>query len=390
PELLNDLKVDVVIVGAGITGLTAGYLLQTSGMKVAVLEQDTLGSGTTGRTTGKVTSQHGLVYADMQNKHGKKLAHVYAQANQAAVDKVAEIIEKEGIDCDWEQESSYVFTDNIKKVSQFKQEVKAASKVGLPASFEAKVPLPFKIKAAVKFTGQGKMNAQKYLLGLAQSITKNGGYVFEKSKAIGIREGNPCRVRTSKAKVFAKHIIVATKVPTFPLAARFGYGLLEYPTESFGIAGKTDKKQKGMYISPDPHHHSIMQIEQSGQLFLIIVGAGGNIPGMRLSKKSRYELLANYAKKHYGLSEITHAWSDMDYLPYDGIPLVGRLYPWSKNLYTATGFMKWGLSNGTAGAMIMHDLIIKRENPWASFYNPIRLSPIKSIPAAIKSHIISH
>ncbi len=67
-----NITVDVAIVGAGITGLTAAYLLKRAGLTVAVLDKATVGGGTTGRTTGKVTSQHNLMYAELQKKQGKR------------------------------------------------------------------------------------------------------------------------------------------------------------------------------------------------------------------------------------------------------------------------------------------------------------------------------
>jgi glycine/D-amino acid oxidase-like deaminating enzyme len=387
PELGEDIEVDVAIVGAGIAGLTAGYLLKQRGFTVAVLEKDTIGSGTTGRTTGKVTSQHNLTYHGLEKRLGEKAARIYGESNQAAVEQVSEIIEAEKIACDWQWEDNYIFTTSPDKVEQIKLEAQAAANAGLPATFETSVPLPFEVKGAVKFTRQGKFNSQKYLLGLAGAINGNGSHVYEHSKAVGIREGNPCRVKTSKASVLSKHIIVASKVPTFPLVARVGYAILEYPTESFSIACRLDKEVQGMYISPDKGHHSILPMDVDGERTLIIVGAGGNIPGIRLSKEARYKRLADYASEHFDITAITNKWSDMDYLPYDNVPLIGKLYPWSKNLYTASGFLKWGLSNGTVAAMILCDLVAGKDNPWADLYNSMRTRPIKSIPRAVVQHI---
>lgn len=387
PELSEDREVDVAIVGAGITGLTAAYLLQQSGLRVAVLEKHTVGSGTTGRTTGKVTSQHSLKYNDLQKRLGEKTARIYAESNQAAVELVGKIIETENIACDWEWEDNYVFTTAQGTVKQIRQEAEAAAGLGLPATFETSAPLPFEVKGAVKFARQGKFNAQKYLLGLARAINGNGSYVFENSKAIGIREGSPCRIRTKKAMLYSKQIIVATKVPTFPLVARFGYALLEYPTESFSIACKLNQEVTGMYISPDKNHHSIFPLEADGERVLLIVGAGGNIPGLRLSKEARYKRLADYAAEHFDITAITNKWSDMDYLPYDNFPLVGKLYPWSKNMFTASGFLKWGLSNGTVAAMILRDLVAGQDNQWAAFYRSMRTRPILSIPRAVMKQL---
>jgi glycine/D-amino acid oxidase-like deaminating enzyme len=384
--LEEDLEVDVAIIGAGITGLTCAYLLTEAGLKVAVLEKRTVGAGTTGRTTGKVTSQHGLIYNDLGQRLGTETARVYADANQTAVQQVESIIKAEKIDCDWELDDNYVFTDDPSQVSTFKQEAKVAAAAGLPASFVTKTPLPFPVRAAVKFTNQAKMNSIKYVSGLAKAVQANGGHVFENSRVIGIRDGQPGRIRTSKASVVANNIIVATNVPTLPLMARGGFCVMEYPTESYIVAARLKKPVDGMYISPDKHHYSILPIDVGGDPYLLI-GGEGHISGLRIKKNSRYQRLADYATKHFEIEEISYRWSDRDYLAYDGVPLIGKLYPWSKNLYVATAYRKWGLSNSTLAAMILRDLITGKPNAWAATFSSNRLKPIASIPRVAAKYL---
>jgi glycine/D-amino acid oxidase-like deaminating enzyme len=387
PQLKDDLEVDVAIIGAGITGLTAAYLLKKSGFKVAVVEKSTVGGGTTGRTTGKVTSQHNLVYSDLQNRLGQAAARIYGEANQAAVKQIGNIIKQEKISCEWQGEDNYVYTDNPAKIDLFKQEAKTAAALGLPATFETKTPLPFDVTGAVKFTGQAKLNSQKYLLGLARAVHGNGSYVFEGSNVIGIRDGSPGHIKTKRASIDAKHIIVATNVPTLPLMARATYCLLEYPRESYIVAGLLPRELDGMYISPDKHNYSILPVGSDSQK-LILIGGESHISGLRGNTESRYQRLADYAEKRFGVTAITNRWSDRDYLSYDNVPLIGKLYPWSKNLYVGTGFMKWGLSNGTVAGMILHDTIRGAENPWASTFNSSRLKPAASIPRAARLNIL--
>jgi glycine/D-amino acid oxidase-like deaminating enzyme len=384
--LTDELRVDVTIIGAGITGLTAAYLLKKTGLTVAVLDKDTVGGGTTGRTTGKVTSQHGLIYHELLEKIGKAAAQRYGQANEAALDMVDAIITAEKITCDWQRDDNFVFTADPKKIDSFKKEARAAAKLGLPASFETALPLPFATQGAVKFSNQGKFASQKYLLGLARAVHGNGSYVFEHSNATGIRDGHPCRVSTSRGIVLSKHIIVATNVPTSPLMARGGYCVLEYPTESYIVSGLFDKDLRGMYISPDSHHYSILPIETNGEKRLLI-GGGGHLSGLRGNKSRRFGRLADYAEQYFGVTTLTHRWSDRDYIAYDKIPLIGKLYPWSKNLYVGTAFKKWGLTGGTLAGMILRDLIAGNTNKWAPVFTPQRLRPIASIPKAIQEQI---
>ena len=386
PALQDDLEVDVGIVGGGITGLTAAYRLKQSGLKVAVLEKDTIGGGTSGRTTGKVSSLHNILYHDFQERLGKKTARLYGEANQAAVEQVAQIIKVENIKCDWQRDDNFTYTDDVDQIKQFKAEAATAASLGLPASFETTTPLPFKVRAAVKFSGQGKLHSQKYLIGLAAAVNGGGSHIFEKSNVIGIRDGNPARLKTGQGKVYAKDVIVATNVPTMPLLARGAFCILEYPTESYIVLGRLKAPMRGMYISPDKEHYSILPMEVDGEQ-LLLIGGESNVSGVRAGTRKRYQKLADYAAEKFDVDEITHYWSDRDYMTYDGPPLAGKLYPWSKHLYVASAFRKWGLSNGTAAAMIIHDQITGQANPWAAVYNPNRLRPVLNIPRVAAKYL---
>jgi glycine/D-amino acid oxidase-like deaminating enzyme len=381
PELGSDIEVDTVIVGGGIAGISAAYLLKKSGQKVAVIEKDCIGSGTTGHTTGKVTSQHSLIYNELVNQFGRQTAKLYGQANQAAVEEIAKLIKAEGIDCGWQQADNYVYTADPARLKEFKNEARIAAGLGLPATFEKSLDLPFKISGAVKFAGQAHFSGQKYIEGLAAKVNGGGSYVFEKTKATSIKDGSPCRVGSIDHTVTAKNIIVATNVPTFPLAARGAYCILEYPTSSYLVAGKPKIKVKGMYISPDDDHYSILPVGGT-----LLIGGENHIPGTRRAK-SRQQKLADYAEEYFGVKKIDYRWHARDYLAYDQIPLIGKMYPWSRHLYVITAFKKWGLSHSMVSAMILRDLILGNPNPWADIYNPMRTSPIKSIPRVAAKYI---
>jgi glycine/D-amino acid oxidase-like deaminating enzyme len=311
---------------------------------------------------------------------------MYGQANQVAVQQVTKIIRSEKIDAGWTTADNYVFTTEVDQIKKIKKEAEIAAKLGLPATFEKSTPLPFDVQAAIKFSGQANIHAQKYIDGLAKAVQGGGSYVFEHSNVIDIRDRKRPKVRTRKGSVIAKHVIVATNVPTFPLVARGGYCLLEYPTESYIVAASLDQKIEGMYISPDKGEYSILPVRHRDD-YLLLIGGEGHISGMRTSKKARYRKLANYAEERFAAKSIEYCWSDRDYMSYDSVPLVGKLYPWSRNVYVATAFQKWGLTNGTVAAMILHDKIMKRPNPWATVFDSSRIRPIKSIPRVAAKYL---
>jgi glycine/D-amino acid oxidase-like deaminating enzyme len=387
PRLEENLETDVVVVGGGIAGITVAYLLTHEGHKVVVLEKNTIGSGTTSKTTGKLTSQHSLIYEKLNKKIGAKNAKIYAYANKLAIEEIIKIIKKEKIDCDLEKQDNYVFTTNSSKIVQFKSEAKIAASFGLPATFENKTNLPFKIKAAVKFSNQYKFNAQKYVIALADLVNRGGSQVFEHSNVVNFDVGQPSFVMSNQCIVSAKNIIVATKVPAAPLLARGSYGFLEYPHTSYIVAGEFKGKLQGMYISPDKDHYSILPINTKSGRYLL-VGGEDHIPGLG-SPRKRYQRLADYAEKHFNIESIDFTWKGMDYLAYDDLPLIGRLYPWSSDIYVITGFKKWGLSSSMVAAMILCDTISGKKNDWAYVFDSTRLRPIASIPQKIITMIQS-
>jgi glycine/D-amino acid oxidase-like deaminating enzyme len=384
PKLKDDIEVDVAVVGGGKTGVETAYNLSEAGLKVAVLEQYNLGAGTTGHTTGKVTSQHNLIYAKLVDHLGKKAAKLYAEANESAIKVIDEILNKEKIDTGWQRADNFVFTTQTDQVREFEREAKAAANLGLPASFVKRSDLPFPIAAAVKFANQAHFSAQKYIDGLAKKIVKKGGMIFENGAVKHFQDGDRPVIKTDHGSVTAKDVIVATNVPTKPLLARFSYCAYEYPQMSYIVAGKPKIKLKGMYISPDDEHYSLLPVGET-----LLVGGENHIPAplTALTAKKRYQKLAEYGAKNFGIEKIDYRWKARDYIGYDGVPIVGKMYHWSKHLYVATGFKKWGLTNSTVAAMILRDTILGDVNPWAEIYDPHRPSLIKSIPYAVKEHL---
>lgn len=381
PRLQTDISCDVVIIGGGIAGLTVAYKLKQAGLKVAVIEKNTIGSGTTAGTTGKVTTQHGLIYAELVKHFGRKLSQQYADYSQQAFNDINTLIAKEKINCNWRRADNFVYTANPHKAASLQAEAAAAASLGLPATYETSTSLPFEIVGAVKFADQAYFNAPAYVRALADLVDGNGSFVFEHSEAKRIHEGKPCSVKTrSGGTVTATSLIMATKVPAAPLVGRVTYAAREYPVTSYIVAGKYDGDMKGMYISPDKSHYSLLPID-TDEGRLLLVGGESHIPGIKRPMPN-HKKLAEYARQQFGMTDIGYRWKAMDYLAYDSLPLIGKLYPWSKQAYMIGGFKKWGLNLSMVAANILTDAIAGNDTRGIELFTPHRLTAPASIPKA--------
>jgi glycine/D-amino acid oxidase-like deaminating enzyme len=158
PSLQGNISVDVAIAGVGIAGITCAYLLKKAGLKVAIIEARKVLGGVTGYTTAKLTSLHKLIYDDLISKFGDKKAKQHADVNQAAIEKVSSLIKENSIDCDFQRKPAYTFAFTDQSIEKIKKEVQAAKSLGLPASYQNTLPMPFDVKAAIRFDNQAQFH----------------------------------------------------------------------------------------------------------------------------------------------------------------------------------------------------------------------------------------
>ena len=375
PSLSKDTEVDVAVIGGGIVGLTAALALKRAGRSVAVIEAARVGTGVTGHTTGKVTSLHQLVYRELRRRHDEFTARVYGQANQAAIDHVAQVVADEGIDCDFRRVANYTYAESEKSLARVRDEATIAADLGLPAAFTTDVPLPFEVKGAVRFDNQAQMHSVKYVQGLARAVDGNGSHVFEQTRAQNLSEGTPCVVTADQGKLRARDVIVATNVP---FLNRGLFVMRSHPHRSYLIAGAVRNEPfDATFIGADQPLRSILSVRIGSTTYLLTGGEGHRVsePG---NTTERYRALAAFARDRLSVTEVAYRWSTQDGIPLDGLPYVGLITPTAKHVYVVTGLRKWGLSNGTAAALILTDTICGRPNPWAKVFDSNRITPVAS------------
>jgi len=369
--LSTDRAVDVAVVGGGIAGVTAAYHLSTAGQEVAVIERDRLLSGTTGYTTAKLTSQHGLVYADLVEAHGEQRAREYAEANEAAIDQVDSIAAEHDIDCDFERLPAFAYLTDPAGRDRIREEVQAAKRLGLPASYTDSTALPFDVAGAIRFDDQAQFHPGQYLQGLAEIIVEQGGSIYENTTATDVSGGSRCHVETDGGRVRADDVVVATH---FPIVDHGFYFARMKPKRSYVLAARlAGDVPEGMYYDDTDPYFSVRP-HPAGDESLVLVGGQNHRTGAGGSTKTRYEQLAREARLRFDVEEIVYRWSTQDFAAVDNIPFVGTLPVIDEGIYVATGFGGWGMTNGTAAGRILADRILGREPPWAEVYRPSRLS----------------
>lgn len=353
-SLKGDIRTDVAIIGGGLAGILTAHFLEQAGRKCVVLEAGQTGSGQTGNTTAKVTSQHGLVYDKLIQSVGQKRAQQYADVNQEAIERYRILIRKYGIDCDWKERTAYLYTTQDDR--NLREEYQAARKLNLPAELTEKTELPFQITSALRFTGQASFHPLKFLQKMAEMVT-----VYEETKVLSAK---PHLLVTNRGNVQAEQIVFAGH---YPFQLRPGYYFLRMHQERSYVLGLTNVLPfTGMYLGVDGDG---LSLRQAGNVLLF--GGGGHRTGDG-ERGNPYEYLYRKAEQYFPHGKIAYQWSAQDCIPLDGIPYIGQFGKRTDGWFVATGFQKWGMTTSMAAAMVLTDLMCGRRSPYAEVFSPQR------------------
>ncbi|CAN5806222.1 FAD-dependent oxidoreductase [soil metagenome] len=384
-RLSEGVSADVVVVGAGITGLTSALLLQRADRHVVCVEAEEVGAGTTGGTTGKVTSQHGLIYADLISRHGMETAQSYAEANELAVDLVRLLSEELEIDGVMSA-SAYVYSGSSEDMSLLEDEFKAAESLGLPAQLADGNWLPFPVAGVLEFTNQLQIHPIAYLDALASAFVEEGGTLYENTRVDGLNEvDGRVTVSAGSGSVTAGHAVIATLLPFID---RGGFFARTTPSRAYGVAALLERPPpEGMYIGISDPVGSFRPWLEGGETGIIVVGETHDT-GHGDATPGRWGELERWTNENFDVASFEYRWSAQDYRTVDGIPYVGRS-PLTERTWVATGFAKWGLSNGTAAASMITDEIQGVGNPHASTFNARRIGDAKAVAelVAMNAHV---
>ncbi|MEU7316841.1 FAD-dependent oxidoreductase [Streptomyces sp. NPDC007083] len=380
PQLPPDsrIEVDAAVVGSGIAGLSVAWELARAGRSVAVLESDRLAAGVTGHTTAKLSALHGLTYSRLRADRGAGDARYYALSQQGAVDRLAAVAARLGIDCELERVPAHLYVESAEHVDEVRAEAEAAAEAGLAASFVTETGLPFRVRAAVRVENQAQFHPRKYLLALADDIRLHGGLLFERTRVVALDEGEPCLLRAENGgEVRARDVVVATHYPVFDRALMFSR---LQPRRELVISALLPEEEDpgGTYVSPERGSRSVRTAPYpfgDGRRLLIVTGEtfAPGTPGTG-SVGARYERLAAWTYERFPSARLAHRWATQDNETTDRVPYIGRFHAGTRHTYVAAGFGGWGMSSGVlAGQLLAAQLTGEPLPPWAQLYDPVRL-----------------
>lgn len=417
-KLEKNIETDICIIGGGITGISTAYYLTKENLKVTVLDMGKIGFQTTGNSTAKITSQHGLFYKYLKDSKGEDFARLYYDANEDAIKNIKKIVEKENIECDLECQSAYVLAANREEVQKVKDEVEVVRGFGGHAEYLEREDIDKNLLilnplAAIRFKNQAQFNSYKYTIELAKICKNLGANIYENTKVVDVRdEKDYYYLETEDGyKIKAKYLVITTKYPIINIPGF--YFMKMYQSTSYGISIPVKEKLfDGMYITStnpkvslrmakvdnniikdvvdgnienyakqDKENRKRVKEKQNSKIdneyVLIVVGADHKT-GEKTDLSNSYKKLENIAKQIYPEGKVEDYWNTEDCITLDKIPYIGKYSSMWENAYVATGFNKWGITTSNIAANIITDMIIGRKNRYEDIFISTRVEPVKN------------
>lgn len=370
PELKESMEVDILIIGGGMAGMSTAYHLKNLKEKIVLIDRDTIGYGVSKNTTGKLTFLQNGMYPNISSSRSKDEAKEYFYSQKEAVKLAKDIILSNHIDCDLVELDSYLFASVDTK--ELKKEKKFLNEVNEKYQLHESLPIPFPCKEAISVSNTYTFHPLKFLNRLKDIVTQNGVKIYEHTKAIAIDKNQDYYlIHTEDYQIKAKKVIVTTHYPFFVLPALIPLSLKL--DKSYLLEATKENEPMFTAISTDAPYYTF-RIDQNHFIF----GGYSHNLATNLNYRQNHEEMMAYFKDHFN-KEINYFWSTHDMTSKDHLPMIGSLNKENPNLYIATAFHKWGMTNGILSGKILADIIMKKENKYIKLFKPDRFLTPKAI-----------
>ena len=372
PSLHGDLEADVAIVGAGITGITAAYLLANAGQSVVLVDKGRIAMSETGHTTAHIIEATDADYRDLIKVHGEENALLNTEAIRESIAVIRSMVGGLGIDCGFKALDGYLYTEIEKDREYLQRQQEFLRQANIATEWVEDVPLPFDTFGGVHYRNQYVFHIRQYLLPIAEAAVKKGARIFENSLIDDVEnaeKGGRCVVKSEAGTIRAKHVLLATHVP---INDRGGLWAKMYVTRTYVVAAPIEPGQIPDALFWDtayPYHYTRL-LDTAKGLFLIVGGEDRDV-GKEGNDEERYEALEEYCRTRFGVKRFTHRWSGQINEPADMLPFIGESSH-GKNVWMSTGYSGTGMTYGTLAAMLLADFAMERENRFAELYDPSR------------------
>jgi glycine/D-amino acid oxidase-like deaminating enzyme/nitrite reductase/ring-hydroxylating ferredoxin subunit len=370
PRLDQNLTVDVVVIGGGITGITAAYLLKNAGVSVVLIERDRFASVDTGHTTAHLTQVTDLRLSELVKTFGRDHAQAVWDAGRAAIDEINQIAETEEIACEFAWVPAYLHAPltggSENEDSRLAEDARLAHEFGFDA---AVVDVPFLHRPGVRFSNQAKFHPRKYLAGVLTKISGDGSHVYEETAADEISD-NPLTVKANGFSIRCGHLVIATHVPLQGLTGTLGATLFQTklaPYTSYAVGAKIPHgyiPEASFWDTNDPYYY--LRVDRRRGNDYAIFGGEDHKTGQASNPMEHFQRLEQKLLEIIPTAETDHRWSGQVIETNDGLPLIGEMV--SKQ-FVSTGYAGNGMTFGTLGAIMARDAILGRSNPWRELFD---------------------
>lgn len=364
-QLKTNKSVDVLIVGGGITGLSTAYHLRNSNLNICLVEKNLILHGITSKTTGKLTFLQGNIYTKLKDK-----AKIYYNSQKDAIKIVEKIIKEHNIDCDYENVSSYLYTDQISEIDKIKKEEEMLKALEVNYKTHDKLPLNIKCKYAISVNNTAVFHPIKYLVALKNIIVGSGIEIYENSSLTSVKkEKHKYICIVNNKKVVANKVVIASHYPFF--LSPLYIPIRTYIEKSYILANKTQHNKNFSAITVSKPTTSIRYHEDNNN-YLIYLSNTHNLC-------NKYNYQNNFKDTIKSLEELklkaNFVWSNHDIITEDNLPYIGFI---DDDLLIATGYNAWGMTNGSLAGKILSDLILGKKNKYKDLFDPKRNKGLKN------------